>query len=82
MVLIGVHAGYDTTRTATQVCLRGHEAGLGGHDAGVSGDDEGVEDVSILVSKRGRTTRSDCATFSVFVGHHSEFACDTQKYLD
>ena len=34
--------GNDTTRPATQVGLRGHEAGLGGHDAGVSGGDEGV----------------------------------------
>ena len=34
-----------TTRTATQVCSRGVESGLGGDDAGVSGGQEGVDPV-------------------------------------
>ena len=37
----GERAGNDTTRSATRVCRRRVESGLGGHEAGVMGDDEG-----------------------------------------
>ena len=49
-VLSWVHTRNDTTRPATQVGLRGHEAGLGGHDDGVWRVDEGVENASIPIS--------------------------------
>ena len=48
------------TWPATQVGLRPVKAGLGGHEAGVLWDDEGVEKVSILLSKWGRMTVSEC----------------------
>ena len=66
VVLSGVEGGNDTTRSATQVGLRGHESGLGAHDDGASGVDEGVEKVPIPLWKRGRLAMSDSATFSGF----------------
>ena len=66
-VLSGGHARNDTTRPATQVGLRGHEAGLGGHDAGVWRVDAGVEKASTPISKQGRLALSGHPTFSGFV---------------
>ena len=43
----GEQAGNDMTWSATQVCPRPVESGLGGHDDGASGVDEGVENASL-----------------------------------
>ena len=64
----GEQAGNDTTRSATQVCLRRVESCLGGHEAGVFGDDEGVGNTSLPIRKRRRTDGSEHATFSGFIG--------------
>ena len=58
----------DMTWSATQVGLRRVESGLGGHDDGVRGVDDGVKNTSPPLRKRARTTRSECAAFSHFMG--------------
>ena len=70
----------SATWPATQVGLRTVKSGLGGHDDGVCGVDDGVEKVSFPVTKRSRPTRSDCPTFSGFVGVEMfvlEVKCET-----
>ena len=47
--------------------LRRVESDLRGHEEGVWGVDEGVENISLPVWKRGRTTWSVCAIFSDFI---------------
>ena len=81
-VLSGVQAGYDTTLTATQVCLRGVEAGLGGHDAGASGDDEGVDNAPIPLWKRGRFVLSENTTFSRFEPPGKDWFSENLNCLD
>ena len=67
MIAGKVHAGSDTTRTATQVCRRPVESGLGGHEEGVFGDDDGVESSSLPLRKRGRMPMLNRPTFYIFV---------------
>ena len=61
------------TWPSTQVCPRTVESGLRGHDAGVWGVDDRVESASIPISKWSLPTRSDCPTFSDFVGVENDF---------
>ena len=56
------------TWSATQICPRRVESGLGGHEEGVSGVDEGVDNASLPLRKRGRSAMSVGATFSDFIG--------------
>ena len=53
---------------ATQAGLRPVGSCLRGAEEGVCGVDEGVEKASLSLSKRGRMTMSEGATFSGFTG--------------
>ena len=69
----------DTTWSAPQVCPRPVESGLGGHEEGVLAVDDGVEDASLPLRKRGRTTKSVCATFSDFIGVENQNDSENQN---
>ena len=63
----------DTTWSATQVCPRPVEAGLGGHEDGVIRVDEGVKNSSLPLRKHGRNAMAECPTFSGFTGVENDY---------
>ena len=70
----------DTTRCATQVCLRRVESGLGGHDDGVCGVDEELGNTSLSSRKLGGMVRSDGPAFSGFTGASNESCSEKQNH--
>ena len=62
-----------TTWSATRVCLRTVESGLGGHEAGVFRVDEGVENAQPPITKRGRLAVSECTILSDITGVENDF---------
>ena len=71
----------DTTRSATQVCRRRVESGLGGHDDGVCGVDEGLWNTSLSSRKRRRAACSDCAPSVIMAAPTMKSSRKTKKQL-
>ena len=72
----------DARWSASQVCPRRVESGLGGHENGVFGVDAGVEKASPPLMKRMRTTMSECTTFSGFTDVVNEIASEKPNSKD